>query len=179
VCRAAGPCWQVRAGRRALWSPADPTNDGERWRNSPPFCGALQAYSLAASFRAIASSHRVCSRSRTRRVATRARRHGLRTLLSSWPSTLCAHLPPFDTRACRCSGAAQSQRAQWAAFSWRRLAPQPNQDPLLEKARHRSSFACGPALRSANAKMPTRSHRSLESRKISESRRSASAPSTQ
>jgi hypothetical protein len=63
--------------------------------------------------------------------------------------------------------------------SWRRLAPQPNQDPLLEKARHRSSFACGPALRSANAKMPTRSRRSLESRKISESRRSASGPSTQ
>jgi hypothetical protein len=52
-------------------------------------------------------------------------------------------------------------------FSWRRLAPQPNQDPLLEKARHRSSFARGPALRSLQTALKSCSRRSPESRAIS------------
>jgi hypothetical protein len=97
-----------------------------RWRNHSPFCCIAGAGWLGPQFqrrrRATTASSHGTARARAHSVWQRAhdglriiagRRHGLRTLLSSWLDALSAHLPAFDTRACRCSGAAQSQRARW------------------------------------------------------------------
>jgi hypothetical protein len=138
-----------------------------RWLAGPPV-----SETAACNHRELA---RHCSRSRTQRLATRPRRAAHHRWTATWPAD-----PPFilaRRSVCAPSRVRHSclpllrggpiTARPVDLFSWRRLAPQPNQDPLLEKARHRSSFARGPALRSLQTAPKSCSRRSPESREIS------------